>query len=170
MRHGNRNGRVGDELWRKDGCCVAQEEEIVGCPGGCGFHGGGHIVYGAKGNSMEKPRFRHGFDACYPDFAGKAEGSGYFAEKSGLFVLRFREGDLNFRAKQGDWQSGEAGAGSEVEERGRGGVEVLGGEKTLTKMAADDIFRVADRCEVGSGVPLEEKIEIEGELAVERVG
>src|SRR5580698_1297705 len=80
LRRGYRYGRVGSELWGKDRGCVAQKEKIVGCPGGDG---------------MEKPRFRHGFDACGPDFSGEIEGSGYLAEKCGLFVLGFGKSYLN---------------------------------------------------------------------------
>src|ERR1700677_234336 len=34
-------------------------------------------------------------------------------------------------------------------------------------MAADDLFGIADRGEIGAGVPLEEEIEVDGKLAIE---
>src|ERR1700679_282252 len=44
------------------------------------------------------------------------------------------------------------------------------GEEALAEVAADDLFRLADGREVGSGVPFEEQVEIGGELGGEAVG
>ena len=44
---------------------------------------------------------------------------------------------------------------------------MAGGEEALAEVAADDVFGVADGGEVGAGVPLEEQVEVGGELGVE---
>ena len=118
---------------------------------------------------METLGLGHGFGPRGPDLDGYIEGSGHFAEKRSLFILRFGESDLNFRVKQDDRQAREAGTGAEVEKSGRVASEVLGGEEAFAKVTADDIFRTADSCEIGTGIPFEEKIEINGEFWVERV-
>ena len=38
---------------------------------------------------------------------------------------------------------------------------MLGGEQAFAEVAADDLLRLADGCEVCAGVPFEEQIEIE---------
>ncbi len=48
------------------------------------------------------------------------------------------------------------------------GAEMPGGEEALAEVAADDLFGVADGGQVGAGVPLEQEIEIKGELGAER--
>jgi hypothetical protein len=49
-------------------------------------------------------------------------------------------------------------------------LEMDAGEEGLAEVALDDFFGVADGGEVGAGVPLEEEIEIGGELGVEGSG
>ena len=132
--------------------------------------GGLHIVHRTQGNYVEAPVCGHGFDSIGPDLGGEAEGSDDFAEKGGLFVLGFGEGDLNFRVEERNGQAGEASSGAEVEESAGVWVEVLGGEEAFAEVAADDLFRVADGGEVGAGVPLEEEIEIDGELGRRSAG
>src|ERR1700722_2032214 len=96
-------------------------------------NGRGHVVNGAEGDGVEPAAGGHGFDAVGPDFRGKVEAAGGFAEEGSFFVLGFGEGDLNVGAKEGDGQAGEAGSRAEVEECGRAGVEVLGGEEAFSK-------------------------------------
>jgi hypothetical protein len=105
-----------------------------------------------------------------PHFGGKVEAADSFAEEGSLFVLGFGEGDLNVGAKEGDGQAREAGSGTEVEECGGAGVKVLGGEEAFPEMAADDLSGISDGGEVGPGVPLEEELEVGGELGEEGDG
>jgi hypothetical protein len=129
----------------------------AGCGGG---QGGGHIIYGSKGDGVKAAGFGHGFDPGSPDFGGKAESADYFSEECGFFVLGFGKGDLNLRVKQGDRQPWEACSLTEVEEGSSRWVEMLGCEEAFTEVATDDLFRLADGGEVGAGVPLEEKIKV----------
>ena len=69
-----------------------------------------------------------------------------------------------------DGEAGKAGSGAEIEEGGVGGQagdEVEAGEETLAEVAADDFLGFADGGEVGAGVPLEEQVEVGGELGIE---
>jgi len=70
-------------------------------------------------------------------------------------------------SQEGDRETGKAGSGAEVQESGGAFGEMAGGEEAFSEVAADDLFRVADGGEVGVGVPLEEEVEIEGELGDE---
>jgi hypothetical protein len=47
---------------------------------------------------------------------------------------------------------------------------MTGREEALAKVAADDLFRIADRGEVGTGVPLEQEVEVGGELSEQGCG
>jgi hypothetical protein len=128
-----------------------------------------HVVDGAEDDDVELAAERHGFYAGGPDFGLQAEGTDDFAEEGGLFVLGFGEGDGELGVEELDGESGESGTGAEVEE-GRGGSDVLGSEEAFAEVAADDLFGVADGGEVGAGVPLEEEVEISGELGEEGFG
>jgi len=152
-------GEGGGKIRRGGG----QEGQLVGGSGMGGGNGGGHVVHGAEGDGMELARFWHDFDARGPDFGLEGQGTDGFAEKSGLFVLRFGEGNGDFGAEKGDGEAGKAGSAAEVE-KGWARAEMPGGEEAFSEVTADDLFGVADRCEVGAGVPFEEEVEIEGEL------
>jgi hypothetical protein len=165
---GDGYGGIHGESGREDGWGAGEEEELVGGSGCCGGYGGGHVVYGAEGDGVELAGFGHGFGSGGPDFYWKAQGADCLAEKGGLFVLGFGQGDCDFGAQEGDGETGEAGSAAEVEEGGGCRVEVAGGEEALAEVAADDLFGVADGGEVGAGVPLEEEIEVERELTIER--
>ena len=119
---------------------------------------------------MELAAGGHGFDAAGPDFGGEVEAADGFAEEGSLFVLGFGERDLNAGAKEGDGQSGEAGSGAEVEEAGGAGVEMPGGEEAFSEVTADDLLGIADGGEVSAGVPLEEEVEVGGEMGEEGSG
>ena len=45
--------------------------------------------------------------------------------------------------------------------------QLPGGEEAFAEVALDDFFGGADGGEIGAGVPLEEEIEVEGELVAE---
>ena len=62
-----------------------------------------------------------------------------------------------------DGEAGESGSAAEVQQGFCWG-EMGGGEEAFAEVAADDLFGVADGGEVGAGVPLEEQVEVEGEL------
>jgi len=117
---------------------------------------------------MELAGFGHGFGSGGPDFYWKAKRADCFAEEGGLFVLGFGQGDGDLGAQEGYGESGEASSAAEVEEGGGCWVKVAGGEEALAEVAADYLFGVADGGEVGAGVPLEEEVEVEGELGEER--
>jgi hypothetical protein len=136
----------------------------VGGARSSGSEGRGHVVDGAEGDSVELTRGGHGFYAVGPDFGGEAESSDYFAEEGGFFVLGFCECDLDVRAEERDGEAREAGPRAEVEEGGGVGVEMAGGEEALSEVAPDDLFRIADRGQVGACVPLHQEVEIGGEL------
>jgi hypothetical protein len=105
----------------------------------------------------------HRFDAIRPNFGGReVEAANRLAEEGSLLVLRFRKGDLNVWAEKGDWQTGEAGPGAEVEEAGGAGIKMSGGEEAFSKVTANDLLGIADRSEVCPGVPLEEQVEVGG--------
>ena len=63
---------------------------------------------------------------------------------------------------------GKPAARAEVEQ-GSGGAEIRRGEEAFAEVAADDLFRIANGGEVGAGVPLEQKVEIGGELGGARL-
>ena len=126
-----------------------------------------HIVDSTEDDGVELTVGGHRFDASGPDFGGEVEGTDGFAEEGGLFVLGFGERDLDLRTEEGDGDSGETCSRAEVEEGGGVGVEMTGGEEAFAEVAADDLLRIADGGEVSAGVPLEEEIEVEGELSVE---
>jgi hypothetical protein len=137
-----------------------------------GFGGGEglrHVVYGAESNDVKEAVGGEGFGAGCPDFGGKGEGADDFAEEGGLFVLGFGEGDAPGGVKELDGEAGEAGSGAKVEEGGFGGLrgKLEAGEEGFAEVALDDGFRVTDGGEVGAGVPLEEEVEVEGEMGVE---
>lgn len=138
-----------------------------GDAGAGGGESGFHVVDGAQRDGVELAGGREGFGASGPDFnVGKVKGADDFAEEGGLFVLGFGQGDVGLGVKEGDGEAGEAGSGAQVEEGGRG-AEVLGGEEAFSEVAANDLLRVADGSEVGTGVPLEEEIEVGGEAGHE---
>jgi len=111
------------------------------------------------------------FDAGGPDFdVRKVESADSFAEEGGFFVLGFGEGDLNVGAEDCSGKAGEAGSGTEVQKGCGAGVKVPGGEETFAEVTADDLLGIADRGEVGTGVPLEEEVEIGRELEEEGGG
>jgi hypothetical protein len=66
--------------------------------------------------------------------------------------------------EEGDGDAGKAGSGAEVEEGFGLGVDMLRGEEAFAEVTADDLFGVTDGGEVGAGVPLEKKVEVEGEF------
>ena len=110
----------------------------------------------------------HGFDASGPDLdVREVEGANGLAKEGGLFVLGFGEGDLDLGAEKGDGKAGKAGSGAEIEEGVRGRPMCCGSEEALAEVAADDLLGVADGGEVGTGVPLEQKVEVGGELGAE---
>jgi len=74
---------------------------------------------------------------------------------------------LNVRTEKGDGKAGEASSGSKIEEGAGVWVEVTGGEEAFSEVATDDFLGIADGGEVGAGVPLEEEIEVSGELRKE---
>jgi hypothetical protein len=113
---------------------------------------------------------RHGLDPSGPYLGGEVEGADGFAKECSFFVLRLGQGDFDVRTEQRDGEAGKAGAGAEVQEGGGVEVEVTGGEEAFTEVALDDLFRLADGCEVGAGVPLKEKVEVSGELGKESRG
>jgi hypothetical protein len=135
-----------------------------------GGEGGFHLVDGAEGDGVKLAAGGHGFDAAGPDFGLEGEGADGFAEEGGFLVLGFGEGDVDVGAEKGDGEAGKTCSGAEVEEGLRAGGEMAGGEETLTEVAANDLFGVADGGEIGAGVPLEEEIEVDGELEEEVVG
>ena len=108
----------------------------------------------------------HRFCAGGPYFCLETEGADHFAEEGSLFVLGFGEGYGDVGTEELDGEAGEACSGAEVEE-GRAGSEVLSGKEALAEVTADDLLGIADGGEIGSGVPLEEQIEVGGELRVE---
>jgi hypothetical protein len=62
------------------------------------------------------PRGWKGFGTSRPDFnVGQAEGADDFAEEGGLFVLRFGQGNVGLRVQESDGETGEAGAGAQIE-------------------------------------------------------
>ena len=99
-------------------------------------------------------------------YVRQCKGAGYFAEEGGFFVVGLDEGDGKLRRPELDGKAGEAGAGAHIRQRLNGcchGVhrrrhreQVAGGEKTLAKVAGDDVFGGADGCQVDAGVPAEE--------------
>lgn len=116
---------------------------------------------------MESAIGRHGFDAAGPDFRGEIEYAYSFAEKRGLFVLRFGQSDLNVTAQQRDGDAGEARSGAEVEESRCLGGEMAADKEAFTEVPADDLFRIADRREIRACVPLKNEVEIDRELGQE---
>ncbi len=44
---------------------------------------------------------------------------------------------------------------------------MTGGEEALAEVAADYLFRISDGSEVGASVPLQEEVEVDGELGDE---
>jgi hypothetical protein len=141
----------------------------MGCEEGGGGDGGGHVVDGAKGDGVECAITGHRFDAMGPDLGGEMEGADGFVEEGGLLGAGLGQGDVDFGAEELDGESGEAGAGTVVEE-GAAGAEVSGGEEALAEVAADDVLGGADGGEVEAGVPLENEVEIGEELGGERGG
>jgi hypothetical protein len=119
---------------------------------------------------MESTIGRHRFNAAGPNFSGETERADCLAEKGGLFVLRFSQRDLNIRAEKSDGEAGKTCSRTEVEQGRRGGIEMTSGEETLPEVAADNLLRIADSGEVSTGVPLQEKVEIDRELGKERGG
>ena len=113
---------------------------------------------------MESAIGRDCFDTIGPDFSGEIEGADGFAKEASLFVLGFGEGDLNVRAQKRDGDAGEACSGAEVEEREGVGIEMARGKEAFAEMTADDLFRIADRGEIGAGVPFEKEVEVQREL------
>jgi hypothetical protein len=129
-----------------------------------------HVVYGAEGDGVEAESWVEGVDARGPDFGGEMQGADGFAEERCLFALGFGEGNAKRGVEELDGEAGKAGTGAEVEEGGVGWEawsEVPGSEEAFAEVAADDFFGVADGGEVGAGVPLEEEVEVGGELGVE---
>ena len=127
--------------------------------------GGCHLVDGTKGDDVEQAVGGHRFDSAWPYLdVLEAEGAEGFAEERGFFVLGFGERDLGFGVEDGNGKAGEAGSRAEVEEGFGFNGNVAGREEALAKVAPDDLLGIADGGEVGAGVPLEEKIEVRGEL------
>jgi len=138
---------------------VAVRVNAVDGRGECGLN----VVNGAHGDDIEAFGCRHGFDAVGPNFGEEMEGANGFAEEGDFLVLGFGEGDAEFGEEEGDGKAGEAGSGAEVEE-GLCGGEMSGGEEAFSEMTSNDLFGVADGGEIGAGVPLEKKVEVEGEF------
>ena len=116
---------------------------------------------------IETPCGRHGFHPIRPDLGGEVQSADDLAQEGGFLVLGFGEGDGDLGAEEGYGEAWEAGSGAEVEQRRGVGVKVAGGEEAFAEVAADDLFGVADGGEVGTGVPLEEEVEVSGELGEE---
>jgi hypothetical protein len=136
----------------------------------CCRKGGIHIVHRTQGDYVEALGGGHSLYAVGPDLGGEGEVANDLTEECSFFVLGFGESDLNVRTEKGDGKAGEASSGSEVEEGAGVWVEVTGGEEAFSEVATDNFLGVADGGEVGTGVPLEEKIEVNGELRKEGGG
>lgn len=113
---------------------------------------------------MESAISGHGFDPAGPDFCGEIECADSFAEKRGLFVLRFGQSDLNVAAQQGNGNAREARPGAEIEKSGGVLAKMARGKEAFAEVPADDLFRIADRREIGAGVPFEKEVEVDGEV------
>lgn len=123
-----------------------------------------HIVDRAKSDGVETTIGWHRLDTARPDFGAEIEGADGFPQESGLFVLRFGERDVNVTPEKGNGKAGEACPRAKVEQ-GRGiGVKMTSGEETLSEVAANDLFGIADRGEVRARIPFQEEVEVEREL------
>jgi hypothetical protein len=158
----DRDGRLKGEPGRRS-CWGSHQEKkfFVGSGSRC-RQSSGHIVNGAKRNCMKLNVFWQCFDTTCPYFHLQAEGSNDFAEEGGLFVLRFGKGYGDLRAEYGDGEAGEACPGAEVEESVDFGSQMLSCKETLSEVTADYLFRVANRREIGAGVPLEKEFKVNG--------
>lgn len=134
------------------------------------FQRDGHVVYGAESNALEATLCRHLLHSPSPNPRFEAQSAYGFAEEGRFLALGFSEGNLNLRQEKLDRESRESSARTEVEKRrvcGKKWSEVKTDEEALAKVPADNLFRVADGGEIGSGVPPEEQIEVNAELGVE---
>ena len=122
-----------------------------------------HIVYGPQRYSMELPHRRQGLNPVRPDVCFHLESSDGFPEEAHFLILGFSKGYMDLGTKKSDRKTGKTGTGTEIEERVTS-AEVPGGKEALAEVAADDLSGIADRREVGSSIPLEQKIQIKREL------
>ena len=103
------------------------------------------------------------------------------AQEGRLLVIRFDQGEVNFRSPDFQRQAGEAGSRTYVEDTWGGGAiaarvlrtrsggirphtrigeEMAGGEERLTEMSCHDMFRLAHGSEIDTRVPAQENIDI----------
>lgn len=108
--------------------------------GGCWRH-----LFGAGGNYI---------DIC------QCKGAANFAEKRCLLLLGFNEGHVNRRSPDLNRNTGEAGAGSEVEKPvvgcwvwGIGREQMTSGEEGFAEVTGHNFFGIADGGEIDAGIP-----------------
>ena len=152
----------GEEFGGLGGLGLADEESEAACGGdeaGGGWKGGGKAFHGAEGYDVGC-RAGAGFGAAGEHIdVRQCKGAGELAEEGYLLVVRFDQGEMELGGPEFDGDSGEAGAGSDVDQgsTGRRSVreEVAGGEQRFSEVAGDDGFGLADGSEVDAGVPAE---------------
>jgi|SRR5271166_7207950 len=127
------------------------------------------MLYGAQGHQVEGGGGK-GFGAgvLYIDVR-QCKRAGDFAEKCGLLVVGLDQGQGDVRSPDLQGDAGESGAGTQVGNfksfhygghRGTQGKQVAGGKKALAEVAGDDLFFVADGCEIHASVPALEYIDV----------
>ena len=99
------------------------------------------------------------------DFGGKAEGADCFLKEGGLFALGFGECDCNLGAAEGDRDSREPGAGTEIEQCGDSDRQGASAGDGFYKMTGENPVFIADCGQVGAGIPAEKQNAIDCELS-----
>ena len=100
---------------------------------------------------------RQGFGAAGVDPSRDASDADGLLKEGGFLVLRFGEGDGDFGSADGDGDAGEAGAGAVVEEGCNARGKSLGAGDGFGEVALKNGFRIAERGEVGAGIPAKKK-------------
>jgi len=124
----------------------------------CGSDSLVHTVDSAECNAIEC--LGQGFGAAGVDAGGDAGDADSLLEEGGFFVLGFSESDGDLGAADRDGDAGKTGSRAVVEEGGDDGGKGLGTGDGLEEVAIKDLAGIADRGEIGAGIPAEKKREV----------
>ena len=133
-------------------------------PGESLFDGAFRFVDCAQRDYVEPARGWQRFAAGGPHRGAKTKDAHCLLEERGFFVLGLSQHDHELRMDKLDGEAWEASSGTKIEQGCRSFGYVTGGEEGFAEVAFYDIFRLADRREIGAGVPAEQEVEVEREL------